>query len=65
MIGTTLGHFRITEKLGHSIDEHSINTVYTPVAPAYYAPGLENDPRYLELMDRLGFPARVLEGGAR
>ncbi len=56
---------RLLEELGRSIDEHSINAVYVPVAPAYYAPGLENDPRYLELMDRLGFPAGVIEGGGR
>jgi len=56
----------LVEKLGRSIDEHSINAVYVPVAPAYYAPGLENDPRYLELMGRLGFStAGVLEGGVQ
>jgi len=56
---------RLLEELGRSIDEHSINAVYMPVVPAYYAPGLENDPRYIELMDRLGFPtAGVFDGGA-
>lgn len=70
MIGSTLGHFRITdrliESLGRSLDDHSINAVCTSVVPAHYAPGLENDPRYLGLLDRLGFPAvGVLGGGDR
>jgi hypothetical protein len=70
VIGSTLGHFRITdrliESLGRSLDDHSINAVYTSVVPAYYAPGLENDPRYLELLDRLGFSAAgALSGGDR
>ena len=46
---------RLLAELGRSIDDHSINGVYLPVIPAYYAPGLEHDPRFLELMDRLGF----------
>ena len=47
---------RLLEELGRSIDDHSTLAVYTPVVPTYYMPGLEDDPRYLELMDRLGFP---------
>ena len=52
---------RLLEALGRSIDEHSMNAVYMPVTPAYYAPGLESDPRFVELMDRLGFvgPSRT------
>ena len=51
MIGANLAHFTIIEKLG----DHSISGVYLPVIPTYSAPGLEDDPRFLELMDRLGF----------
>jgi TolB-like protein/Tfp pilus assembly protein PilF len=54
---------RLLEELGRSIDDHSINAVYTPVVPAYYAPGLEDDPRFTALMDRLGFTGAAASSG--
>jgi tetratricopeptide (TPR) repeat protein len=55
---------RLLDELERSIDDHSINAVFTPVVPTYYSPGLESDPRFLDLLDRLGFStAGVLEGG--
>ena len=57
---------RLIEELGRSMDDHSINAVFTPVVPAYYSPGLESDPRFLELLDRLGFStAGVARRGRR
>ena len=54
---------RLLEALERSFDDHSPLAVYTPVVPTYYMPGLEDDPRYLELMDRLGFPTTSLVVG--
>ena len=56
---------RLLDRLEQSIDDHSMIAVYTPVVPAYYMPGLEDNPRYQKLMDRLGFPAGgISDGGA-
>jgi hypothetical protein len=35
-----------------------------PVVPAYYAPGLDDDPRFEGLMERLGFFESVVKAGS-
>jgi len=54
---------RLLEELERSIDDHSINAVFTPVVPTYYMPGLEDDPRYQALMERIGFDDAGVHGG--
>jgi serine/threonine protein kinase/tetratricopeptide (TPR) repeat protein len=56
---------RLLAELERSIDDHSINAVYAPVTPAYYMSSLADDPRFQELLVRLGFTqSSASKGGA-
>jgi serine/threonine-protein kinase len=54
---------RLLDELERSIEDHSINAVFTPVVPTYYMPGLEDNPRFQDLMERIGFTERGVHGG--
>jgi serine/threonine-protein kinase len=70
VIGSTLGHFRITDKLGEggmgeaypATDTRLDRKVALKLLPAYSVPDLENDPRYLGLMRRLEFRESARDG---
>jgi TolB-like protein/Tfp pilus assembly protein PilF len=46
---------RLLDELERSVDNHSTVAAFMPGVPAYYMPGLENDPRFQALLDRIGF----------
>jgi len=54
---------RLLEELERSIEDHSMNAVFTPVVPTYYMPGLGDDPRFQNLMERIGFSGTGVQGG--
>ena len=46
---------RLLDELERAVDAHSNLAVFLPGLPAYYMPGGEDDPRFLALMERVGF----------
>jgi serine/threonine protein kinase/Tfp pilus assembly protein PilF len=46
---------RLLDEVERSIDDHSTLAAFMPGVPTYYMPGLENDLRFQNLMDRIGF----------
>ena len=51
------------EELERAIDEHSVLAVFMPAVPTYYMPGLEDDPRFQRLMERVGLSESAVREG--
>jgi tetratricopeptide (TPR) repeat protein len=54
---------RLLDELERSVDNHSTLAAFMPAVPTYYMPGLEDDPRFLSLMKRIGFTGSGVHGG--
>ena len=54
---------RLLEELERSVDDHSVLAVFLSVVPTYYMQGIEDDPRFQSLMDRIGFSGTGVYGG--
>jgi tetratricopeptide (TPR) repeat protein len=54
---------RLLDEIELAVDDHSTLAAFMPGVPAYYMPGLENDPRFQTLMDRVGFTKSGVHGG--
>jgi serine/threonine-protein kinase len=54
---------RLLDEIELAVDDHSTLAAFMPGVPAYYMPGLENDPRFRSLMDRVGFTESGVHGG--
>ena len=54
---------RLLDELERAVDERSVLAVFMPGVPTYYMPGLENNPRFQVLMDRVGFSGTGVHGG--
>jgi serine/threonine protein kinase/tetratricopeptide (TPR) repeat protein len=46
---------RLLDEIERAVDAHSVLAVFMPGVPTYYMPGREDDPRFLALMERVGF----------
>jgi serine/threonine protein kinase/Tfp pilus assembly protein PilF len=55
---------RLLDELEKAVDQHSMLAAFMPGVPAYYMPGLEDDPRFQKIMERLGFTGSGVNGGA-
>jgi serine/threonine protein kinase/tetratricopeptide (TPR) repeat protein len=55
---------RLLDELERAVDAHSPLAAFMPGVPTYYMPGLENDPRFQNLMDRIGFTDSGVHGGS-
>jgi len=55
---------RLLDELEKAVDQHSMLAAFMPGVPAYYMPGLEDDPRFQKIMERLGFTGSGVHGGA-
>jgi len=55
---------RMLDELERAVDDHSPLAAFMPGVPTYYMPGLEQDPRFQELMERVGFTESGARGGA-
>jgi serine/threonine protein kinase/tetratricopeptide (TPR) repeat protein len=55
---------RLLDELERAVDAHSALAAFMPGVPTYYMPGLENDPRFQNLMDRIGFTDSGVHGGS-
>jgi serine/threonine protein kinase/tetratricopeptide (TPR) repeat protein len=53
----------LLDEVERSVDDHSTLAAFMPGVPAYYMPGLENDPRFLSLMKQIGFTGSGVHGG--
>jgi hypothetical protein len=53
----------LLDEIELAVDDHSTLAAFMPGVPAYYMPGLENDPRFRSLMDRVGFTESGVHGG--
>jgi serine/threonine protein kinase/Tfp pilus assembly protein PilF len=54
---------RLLDELERAVDAHSALAAFMPGVPTYYMPGLEDDPRFQNLMDRIGFTGSGVHGG--
>jgi serine/threonine-protein kinase len=54
---------RLLYELERAVDDHSASAAFMPGVPTYYMPGLEDDSRFLSLMDRIGFTGTGVHGG--
>ncbi len=54
---------RLLDELELAVDAHSPLAAFMPAVPTYYMPGLENDPRFQNLMNRIGFTNSGVHGG--
>ena len=55
---------RLLDELEEAVDAHSPLAAFMPGVPTYYMPGLEDDPRFQHLMDRIGFTDSDVHGGS-
>ncbi len=55
---------RLLDELERAVDAHSALAAFMPAVPTYYMPGLEDDPRFQNLMDRIGFTESGVHGGS-
>jgi len=53
----------LLDEVERSVDDHSTLAAFMPGLPTYYMPGLEDDPRFQNLMDRIGFTESGVHGG--
>jgi serine/threonine protein kinase/Tfp pilus assembly protein PilF len=54
---------RLLDELERAVENHSALAAFMPGVPTYYMPGLEDDPRFQALMDRVGFSELGVHGG--
>ena len=54
---------RLLDEIERAVDAHSVLAVFMPGVPTYYMPGLENDPRFRSLLERIGFSESGVHGG--
>ena len=54
---------RLLDEIERAVDAHSVLAVFVPGVPTYYMPGLENDPRFRSLLERIGFSESGVHGG--
>ena len=54
---------RLLDEIELAVDAHSVLAVFMPGVPTYYMPGLENDPRFRTLLERIGFSESGVHGG--
>ncbi len=54
---------QLLDELERSVDDHSVLAVFLSVVPTYYMPGIEDDPRFQSLMERIGFSGTGVYGG--
>ena len=54
---------RLLDELERAVDAHSALAAFMPGVPTYYMPGLEDDPRFQILMERIGFTGTGVHGG--
>ena len=54
---------RLLDALERAVDDHSTLAAFMPAVPTYYMPGLENDPRFQTLLERIGFNESGVHGG--
>jgi serine/threonine-protein kinase len=53
----------LLDELERAAEEISVLAVFMPAVPTYYMPGLEDDPRFQALMQRIGYSGAELNGG--
>jgi len=56
---------RLLDELERAVDAHSALAAFMPGVPTYYMPGLEDDPRFQVLMERIGFTGTGVHGGGK
>jgi serine/threonine protein kinase/tetratricopeptide (TPR) repeat protein len=56
---------RLLDELERAVDAHSALAAFMPGVPTYYMPGLEDDPRFQVLMERIGFTGAGVHGGGK